>query len=132
MMPKAAMISASGGGSHDHRWLGVQPHLRFGSAAYSARLIAAIERSITGTPQSLRKAVMRADLQGALEDERLGEVFLDRLLPGCRETPLGHVVVGLKVPHAELDRAEAAQTLGHAVVADGRSPSGAPTCGARR
>ena len=67
---------------------------------------------------SLRKAVVKTDLQGAPEDERLGVVFLDRFLPGFGETSLGHVVVGLEVVHAELDGVESAQPLGHAVVAD--------------
>ena len=51
MIPKAA-ISVSGGGSQDQRQLGFQPHVRFKSAAYSARFRAAIDGSITGTPSA--------------------------------------------------------------------------------
>ena len=39
-----------GGASLDHFRLGCQPHCRFSTAAYSARLSAAIDGSITGTP----------------------------------------------------------------------------------
>ena len=42
------------------------------------------------------------------------------LLPGFGEKLLGHVVIGLKVVHAELDGVESAQPFGHAVITDRR------------